>query len=73
MTPDHRSFEITSGSTPKMYAGQIISYKIGISPSIKVNWGAEITHVSDRKHFVDEQRFGLYKTWHHEHFFVENL
>jgi ligand-binding SRPBCC domain-containing protein len=72
MTPDHMSFEVTSESTPKMYLGQIISYKIGILPGIKVKWVTEITHVSDRNHFVDEQRFGPYRMWHHEHFFEEN-
>jgi ligand-binding SRPBCC domain-containing protein len=72
ITPDHMGFDVTSGETPKMYQGQIISYKIGILPLIKVHWVTEITHVSDRKHFVDEQRFGPYRMWHHEHFFEEN-
>ncbi len=31
----------------------------------------EITHVSYREYFVDEQRFGPYALWHHKHFFKE--
>ena len=31
----------------------------------------EITHVEDRKFFVDEQRFGPYSLWHHQHHFRE--
>jgi len=72
MTPEQMSFDVTSGNTPKMYPGQIITYKIGIMPGIKVNWVTEITQVLERKYFIDEQRFGPYKMWHHEHFFEEN-
>lgn len=36
-----------------------------------MNWVTEITHISERKFFVDEQRFGPYAMWHHEHHFEE--
>ena len=29
----------------------------------------EITHVEKESYFVDEQRYGPYKLWHHKHFF----
>jgi ligand-binding SRPBCC domain-containing protein len=29
----------------------------------------EITHVQDKQFFVDEQRFGPYSLWHHQHHF----
>ena len=29
----------------------------------------EITHVKEGEYFVDEQRFGPYTLWHHEHHF----
>lgn len=29
----------------------------------------EITHVSERNYFIDEQRFGPYHFWHHQHHF----
>lgn len=69
ITPKEMSFKITSFDESKMFAGQIITYKVGILPLIKLNWVTEITQVVDKKHFVDEQRFGPYKMWHHEHHF----
>ena len=36
---------------------------------VKSNWITEITHFEDQKFFVDEQRFGPYAMWHHEHHF----
>lgn len=70
LTPPNMGFQITSGEPPAMYEGQIISYKIEIIPSIKQNWVTEIKHVDFHKMFVDEQRFGPYKMWHHEHHFI---
>lgn len=71
ITPQHMGFMITSELPPKMYMGQIISYKVGVLPGIKTNWVTEITHVEQDKFFVDEQRFGPYSMWHHEHHFEE--
>lgn len=34
-------------------------------------WMTEITHVTDSAFFVDEQRFGPYSLWHHQHHFRE--
>ncbi len=72
MTLGNMSFMVTSGQIDSMYEGQIISYRIGILSGIKTNWVTEITHVKEHKYFVDEQRFGPYKMWHHEHFFEVN-
>ncbi|GAB4244365.1 MAG: SRPBCC family protein [Ekhidna sp.] len=69
ITPDHMGFRITSGEPGKMYPGQIISYKVAPLPGIKTSWVTEITHVEKGKFFVDEQRFGPYRMWHHEHHF----
>ena len=54
-----------------MYPGQIISYKVSPVLGIKLNWVTEITHVNNKMFFVDEQRFGPYKMWHHEHLFIK--
>jgi len=69
ITPSKMEFIITSKVDAKAYAGQIITYKVGILPGVKQNWVTEITQVKDHEHFIDEQRFGPYKMWHHEHFF----
>lgn len=72
LTPSVLGFKITSKPSAITYPGQIITYKIGIFPGIKSNWVTEITVVKDKSYFVDEQRFGPYKMWHHEHHFIEN-
>lgn len=69
ITPNHMGFRVTSGTPSEMYPGQIISYRVRPFAGFKTNWVTEITHVSDRKFFVDEQRFGPYRMWHHEHHF----
>ena len=71
ITPDHMGFNITSEVNKKAYAGQIITYKVGILPGIKQNWVTEIIQVKDYHFFIDEQRFGPYKMWHHEHWFED--
>lgn len=67
ISPSHMGFQITSNVDSKMYPGQIITYAIGIFAGIKTNWVTEITHVNEPVYFVDEQRFGPYSMWHHEH------
>jgi len=70
ITPDYMNFNIISPDLPKkIYPGMIINYIV--SPILKINitWVAEITHIVEKKFFVDEQRIGPYKMWHHEHFF----
>jgi len=70
ITPAEMGFNITSGNPGKMFAGQIISYEIGIFPFVKSNWVTEITQVKNNVYFIDEQRFGPYRMWHHEHHFA---
>ena len=69
ITPDYMRFEITSDTQPgnTMFEGQIISYRVSPLPGIRMNWVTEITHVEHQRYFVDEQRFGPYIMWHHEH------
>lgn len=69
ITPPHMGFEITSIVEKRAYAGQIITYKVGILPGIRSNWVTEITAVETQQFFIDEQRFGPYRMWHHEHVF----
>ncbi|HMO37784.1 MAG TPA: SRPBCC family protein [Saprospiraceae bacterium] len=72
ITPDDMSFEILSDiSEVPMYQGMIIQYKVSPFLGIKMNWVTEITHVRDREYFIDEQRFGPYALWHHQHHFEE--
>ncbi|MEZ4797668.1 MAG: SRPBCC family protein [Flavobacteriaceae bacterium] len=71
ITPDYMNFDILSGADRPMYPGQIIQYIVTPVLRIKTKWVTEITHVVDKKYFVDEQRFGPYALWHHKHFIKE--
>jgi len=71
ITPDYMGFNILSGADRPMFAGQIIQYIVTPVLGIKTKWVTEISHVVDKKYFVDEQRFGPYALWHHKHFIKE--
>lgn len=67
ITPPEMNFSITSGKPKKAYSGQIISYRVNVLKFFRLNWVTEIKNVEFERYFVDEQRFGPYKMWHHEH------
>ncbi len=68
ITPDYMGFDITTKNLPdKMYAGMVISYEVSPLLGIKTTWVTEITHIIEKKYFVDEQRVGPYSLWHHQH------
>ena len=69
ITPPDMNFEIVAGGDIKMYAGQMIEYRVEFIRGIRSLWLTEITHVREDQFFVDEQRVGPYRFWHHEHLF----
>jgi len=71
ITPAWLNFRITSDLPEKVYPGLIITYQIRPFGNIAVNWMTEITHVQEPLRFVDEQRQGPYRMWHHQHLFKE--
>ncbi|MER3428052.1 MAG: hypothetical protein C4334_08105 [Pyrinomonas sp.] len=71
ITPPWLNFRITSEIPEKMYAGLIITYRVSPLLGWPVGWVTEITHVAEPRLFVDEQRFGPYRFWHHQHIFDE--
>lgn len=71
MTPPSLGIEIISETPHRMYPGLIITYSIRPILGIPVRWVTEITHVLEPLLFVDEQRFGPYRFWHHLHHFRE--
>ena len=54
-----------------MYAGEIIEYTVKPLLGIPLYWMTEITHVEPMKYFIDEQRYGPYSFWHHQHHFKQ--
>ncbi|WP_316808901.1 SRPBCC family protein [Pedobacter agri] len=71
ITPKDMTFDVTSPNmaNTKMYPGLIITYKVSPLFGVKLDWVTEITHVKDKEYFIDEQRFGPFAFWHHQHHF----
>ena len=68
ITPGDMGFELTSMGLPeKMYAGMFICYNIRPLGGITIRWVTEITQLKELDYFVDEQRKGPYRVWHHQH------
>lgn len=71
ITPKNMAFTIISKHHgERLYAGQIIEYTIKPLLGISFYWMTEITHVEPNKFFADEQRFGPFSLWHHQHYFT---
>lgn len=72
ITPAYMKFKVIGDTfNEKMYAGQIIEYKVRPLLGIPLYWMTEITQVKEKEFFIDEQRFGPYAFWHHQHHFKE--
>ena len=72
VTPSDMHFEIlTDLEGVEMYEGMLINYRIRPLLNIPMKWCTEITHIKEKEYFIDEQRFGPYAMWHHEHHFKE--
>ncbi|MBS1662950.1 MAG: SRPBCC family protein [Bacteroidetes bacterium] len=79
ITPPYMRFEILSVQDrsplpsdcprPAIYPGQVIEYKLYPFPWFRVHWITEISQVCEGQYFVDEQRRGPYRLWHHQHHF----
>jgi len=71
ITPPSLGIEITSDLPERMHPGMLVTYRVRPFPGFPVRWVTEITHVREPILFVDEQRFGPYRFWHHQHHFRE--
>jgi ligand-binding SRPBCC domain-containing protein len=71
ITPDDMGFKTVYQAGEIMYEGQIIEHRVMVFPGIWLPWVTEIKTVIKGRSFVDEQRFGPYKFWHHLHSFEE--
>ena len=71
ITPPWLGFRVTSAPQETMYAGMIISYTVSPLLGLALSWVTEITQCSEPHFFVDEQRLGPYRLWHHQHHFRE--
>jgi ligand-binding SRPBCC domain-containing protein len=71
ITPESIKMEIVGEVPTAMYAGMIIKYRVKPFAGISMDWVSEITEVEEGVYFVDEQRKGPYKMWHHQHIIEE--
>jgi ligand-binding SRPBCC domain-containing protein len=69
ITPPWLGFRVTSPPQGEMYAGMIITYTVSPLLGLRLSWATEITQCRKPGFFVDEQRLGPYRFWHHQHSF----
>lgn len=74
ITPDHMQFKVLTEDLPnEMYEGMMVHYQVRPMFNIPILWVTEITKVQAGEYFVDEQRVGPYRLWHHEHFLKDHV
>jgi ligand-binding SRPBCC domain-containing protein len=70
ITPPELGLEMVGDVPHEIYEGLMISYVVRPLAGVPLSWLSEITHVDAPRYFVDDQRVGPYRVWHHEHFFT---
>jgi len=70
ITPPWVQFQILTQGDIEMRPGALIEYTIRIH-GLPARWLTEISEWNPPFQFVDEQRKGPYKSWHHTHKFDE--
>jgi uncharacterized protein (TIGR01777 family) len=69
LTPAWMRFQIIGDAPLTPEAGSRIDYRLKLGP-FRVRWRTEITEHEPGRRFVDRQRRGPYRLWHHEHRFM---
>ena len=67
ITPDDFTFEIITELPEEMYNGLLIEFRVGVPLIGQQTWLTEIKYIREKHSFIDEQRIGPYKLWHHYH------
>ncbi|MEO8440140.1 MAG: SRPBCC family protein [Spartobacteria bacterium] len=63
------NFRIKSALPEEVRPGLMIEYTVTPLLGIPLTWLTEIVQVDAPHRFIDEQRVGPYRIWHHEHSF----
>ena len=69
ITPPEMALIPKSAIPEKMYRGSFIKYTVKPILGIPLTWVTEISEIQEGYYFIDEQRLGPFKIWHHEHHF----
>lgn len=67
ITTDELSFQKLHNTPDKMYEGMLMQLRLKPFLKIQLDWLTEITHIKEKEYFIDEQRLGPFRFWHHEH------
>ncbi|MBM3723997.1 MAG: SRPBCC family protein [Acidobacteria bacterium] len=68
ITPPWLGFRIVSVDSPSLARGSLIRYRLRLH-GLPVRWTTEIRQWNAPHRFVDVQRSGPYRLWHHTHRF----
>ena len=49
----------------------LVAYKVNPLLGLPVTWVTQINVIYEKTFFIDEQKFGPFKLWHHKHTFIE--
>ncbi|GAB3799690.1 SRPBCC family protein [Virgibacillus kimchii] len=71
ITSEDMALKIIGSLPERMYEGMIIRYRIQPFSMLKMQWITEITHIKKGEQFIDEQRFGPFRYWQHQHRLTE--
>lgn len=71
ITPPWLDFQMSAETPTTIYAGLIFMTQVRPMLGLPMRWVTEITQAREPVMFIDEQRFGPYKFWHHQHHFKE--
>lgn len=73
ITPKDMNFIVlTAMENDQIYEGMLIDYYVSPLWGVKMKWQTEIIKVNFQKSFIDFQKKGPYKLWHHHHEFIPN-
>ena len=70
LTPPSLGFEIAGDAPSDMKTGALIDYRIRLA-RLALRWRTRIEHWEPGRGFVDSQLRGPYRSWWHEHRFIE--
>lgn len=70
LTPPWLRFRVLTPAPIRMAPGARIDYRLKVR-GVPLRWRSEITVWDPPRRFVDEQRRGPYRLWHHEHAFSQ--
>jgi ligand-binding SRPBCC domain-containing protein len=69
ITPPWLRFRLLDDEAPRIQKGTLLDYRLRLH-GVPIRWRSEITVVEPPHRFVDEQRRGPFRVWHHDHRFA---